>query len=70
MLGDQTSGTNIEAPLDTIVDAFKQVVGNMNVENTGYSEMQLDGEVFARLITPYVISELNREGYNVEVLEA
>ena len=70
MLGDQTSGTNIEAPLDTIVDAFKQVVGNMQVENTGYSEMQLDVEVFARLITPYVISELNREGYNVEVLEA
>lgn len=70
MLGDQTSGTNIEAPLDTIVDAFREVVGNMQVQNTGYSEMVLDGQVFARLATPYVISELNRRGYDVKVLEA
>ena len=70
VLGDQKQGTNIEAPLDTIVDAFRSVVGNMQVQNTGYAEMELDGEVFARLITPYVISELNRQGYNVEVLEA
>lgn len=69
MLGDQKSGTNIEAPLDTIVDAFRQVVGNMQVQNTGYSEMTLDGQVFARLATPYVISELSRRGYDVSVLE-
>lgn len=69
VLGDQTRGTNIEAPLDTIVDAFRSVVGNMEVQNSGYAEMELDGEVFARLITPYVVSELNRQGYNVNVLE-
>lgn len=69
MLGDQQRGVNIEAPLDTIVEAFRDVVANMQVENTGASEMVLDGEVFARLITPYVISELERSGYNVEVLE-
>ena len=69
VLGDQTQGTNIEAPLDTIVDAFRSVVGNMEVQNSGYAEMELDGEVFARLITPYVVSELNRQGYNVNVLE-
>jgi hypothetical protein len=69
MLGDQKSGTNIEAPLDTIVDAFRQVVGNMEVQNTGYSEMVLDGQTFARLATPYIVSELGRRGYDVSVLE-
>ena len=29
VLGDQKSGTNIEAPLDTIVAAFKQAMGDM-----------------------------------------
>ena len=68
LLGDQKHGTNIEAPLDTIKEAFADVVANMQVQNTGYSEMKLDGQTFARLITPYVISELNRQGYNVKVL--
>lgn len=70
MLGDQHYGTNIEAPLDTIRDAFEDVVGNMQVENTGYSVMELDGQTFARLIVPYVVSEMNRKGMNVKVLEA
>lgn len=70
MLGDQTEGTNIEAPLDTIVDAFREVVGSMQTQNTaGNAEMTLDGQVFARLITPYVLSELHRVGYDVTVLE-
>lgn len=70
LLGDQKNGTNIEAPLDTIVDAFRDVVGNLNVENTGASVMEVDGQVFARLMTPYVVSELGRRGYNVSILEA
>ena len=70
VLGDQKSGTNIEAPLETIRQAFEDVVANMQVENTGYAEMQLDGETFARLITPYVISELSRSGYDVSVIGA
>lgn len=69
MLGDQRHGTNIEAPLDMIKEAFEDVVGNLQVQNTGYSEMVLDGQTFARLIVPYVISELNRQGYDVTVLE-
>ena len=69
VLGDQRRGTNIEAPLETIKQAFADVVGNMQVENTGYSEMVLDGQTFARLIVPYVISELERRNYNVSVLE-
>lgn len=50
VLGDQTSGTNIEAPLDTIKQAFMDVLGqggggqdiNLTVETT------LDGEVIYR----------------------
>lgn len=32
VLGDQKSGTNIEAPLDTIVAAFREVMGDRNGE--------------------------------------
>lgn len=68
LLGDQTSGTNIEAPLDTIIDAFRDVVGSMQIE-TGNQVLQVDGQTFARLMTPYVVSELGRRGYNVKILE-
>jgi cob(I)alamin adenosyltransferase len=47
MLGDQKSGTNIEAPLDTIKQAFMEVmqnVGNGNQEIV----LQLDGREFMR----------------------
>ena len=70
MLGDQKYGTNIEAPLDTIKAAFEDVVANMQVQNVGSSIMELDGQEFARIETPYIISELERRGYNVKVLEA
>lgn len=37
MLGDQKSGTNIETPLSTMIDAFRQVMREFN-GNTGNSE--------------------------------
>ena len=67
MLGDQRQGTNIEAPLDTITEAFADVVGSMRT--TGNAVMTLDGQTFARLVVPYVMNELDRRGYNVKVLE-
>lgn len=70
MLGDQKHGTNIEAPLDMIKAAFEDVVANMQVQNVGSSVMELDGQQFARVVTPYIVSELERRGYNVSVLEA
>lgn len=33
MLGDQTSGTNIEAPLDTIVQAVRMAMGELKIQN-------------------------------------
>ena len=68
ILGDQKSGTNIEAPLDVIKEAFADVVGNLQVENTGTAVMQVDGQTFARLMTPYVVSELGRRGYDVKII--
>lgn len=49
MLGDQKSGTNIEAPLDTIVQAFKKVLDD---EDTGNNPiiLQLDGKTVAEVV--------------------
>lgn len=47
VLGDQPRGTNIEAPLDMIVDAFRQAMreyGGQVIENI----VTLDGEVIYR----------------------
>ena len=45
MLGDQKSGTNIEAPLETIVEAFRRAGGgDITINNV----MTIDGEVVYR----------------------
>ena len=70
MLGDQTRGTNVEAPLDTIVTAMKEALGSTNYRaSTGEVVLQLDGVTLARATVPYELDELNRKGYNVKVLE-
>lgn len=69
VLGDQPSGTNIEAPLETIKEALAEVMGNQT-QAVGNAVMQLDGQTFARLVTPYVVSELGRRGYDVKVIGA
>ena len=48
MLGDQKSGTNIEAPLDTIKQAVKEVVGNNN--GTVTVNLTLDRRVLAQAV--------------------
>ena len=69
MLGDQKKGTNIEAPLDTIVEAMQQALGNMNYNGGQEVVLNIDGTTLARLTIPNTLSELNRQGYNVRVLE-
>lgn len=50
VLGDQKHGTNIEAPLDTIKQAVREVVGNSN-GRTLHAHLYLDGrEVFTSII--------------------
>ena len=58
VLGDQKAGTNIEAPLDTIVDAFRAVQGEqqINIRFTG-SLAEL-----ARILAPEINVANNRTG--------
>lgn len=48
VLGDQKSGTNIEAPLATIVDAFKQAMAESDMGGTMTFVVNLDGKEVAR----------------------
>lgn len=62
VVGDQTSGTNIETPLQTMVDAFKQALAE-----TGYGKavMEVDGTTFAQLVYKYNSAETARVGVNL-----
>lgn len=48
MLGDQTSGTNIEAPLDTIKQALVEALSDS--ANTSPIVLQLDGKTIAKAV--------------------
>lgn len=49
VLGDQTSGTNIEAPLDTIVEAFRQVQGE-GYDRPIVVQLVCDSKVLAKAV--------------------
>lgn len=70
MLGDQKSGTNIEAPLDTIVEAMEQALGRSNYSGNQEIILNIDGTQLARITVPNTLNELNRQGYNVKVLNS
>lgn len=61
MLGDQTSGTNIEAPLDTIVAAFRQAI---NESGAGQRQLvlQIGEREFATLVFDAFRDESGRIG--------
>ena len=63
ILGDQTSGTNIEAPLQTIVDAFNIALQNNPNAGRGSTEVVLaiDGREFGRA----VVAQGNRENRRI-----
>jgi len=62
VLGDQKSGTNIEAPLDTIVAAFRQVMREGSGGGKGEAVMEVDGQAFGRLVYKYGNNETKRVG--------
>lgn len=62
MLGDQKSGTNIEAPLDTIVQAFRMALAEQGTRQQE-AVMVVDNTVFARLV--YDLN--NQEGKRIGV---
>lgn len=66
VLGDQKSGTNIEAPLDTIVAAFRQV---MNEQGNGGGKqtivLQLDRRELGRAVVDVYNLESQRVGVEI-----
>ena len=51
MLGDQTNGTNIETPLETMVQAFKSALSEMSGSSTNQNiVLQLDGRTVAQCV--------------------
>lgn len=73
ILGDQPRGqTNIEAPLRTIEQAVENVISRRREYNGErlpvIINLNYDGERFARLSVPDILSELNRQGYDIDVL--
>ncbi len=70
VLGDQRAGqTNIEAPLSTIRQAVREEMAGMNFGGGNISaDMTLDGETVARLLVPYIIDEMGRQGLDVDIL--
>lgn len=60
VLGDQKSGVNIEAPLETIVEAFRQVQGNENGNTTVIFE--IDKREFAKVVYKLNKQETQRIG--------
>lgn len=65
MLGDQTSGTNIETPLSTMKQAFDDSLNERGGTSSGgtlYATLQVDGVTFARLVAPYMDRENVRRG--------
>lgn len=63
VLGDQKQGVNIEAPLQTIVDAFNIALSNNGGYNSGKTEvvLEIDGREFGRA----VVEQGNRENRRI-----
>lgn len=64
VVGDQRNGTNIETPLQTMVDAFKQALAESGIGSL-QAVMQLDGVTFGKLVYQYNNSETARVGLNL-----
>lgn len=62
VLGDQKSGTNIEAPLDTIVQAFRMALREGGAGGNNTAVMEVDGTTFAKLIYKLNNQEQSRVG--------
>lgn len=70
VLGDQKSGTNIETPLETMVQAFKRA---MNESGGGRSQtiiLQLNGREFARVVYKANNDETQRVGMKLAGVKA
>lgn len=66
VLGDQKSGTNIETPLSTMIEAFRTAMRDMNIgggQNEAY--LVVDDEVLGKIIYRLYNKESHRVGVNL-----
>jgi hypothetical protein len=68
VVGDQKSGTNVEAPLETIVAALKEALASIvPQQNSSQQEavLEIDGDVFGKLVYKLNSNENNRVGVSI-----
>lgn len=65
VLGDQKSGTNIETPLSTMIEAFTTAMQSMGMGGGQTVVMQIDGREFGRFVNKYGVRESNRIGMSL-----
>lgn len=65
VLGDQKSGTNIETPLSTMVQAFKQAMAETGGGGAQTIILQIDGREFGRAVKKYGGTETQRVGVSL-----
>lgn len=67
VLGDQKSGTNIETPLSTMVQAFKQALAESGGQNEAY--LVLDDQVVGRIFYKLYNKESRRVGVRLSEVQ-
>ena len=65
VLGDQKSGTNIETPLETMVQAFRQALSDGGYSGNNEAVLVLDKEVLGKVVYKLNKAEGNRIGVNL-----
>lgn len=65
VLGDQRSGTNIETPLATMVQAFKQALAESGYGGSNQAVLVLDRDVLGRVVYQLNKAEGNRIGVSL-----
>ena len=65
VLGDQKSGTNIETPLSTMVQAFKQALAESGYSGSSEAVLVLDRDVLGKVVYRLNKAESNRIGVNL-----
>ena len=68
-MGDQPLGqTNVETPVSTIEDAVARGMEKYSGARDITVNLNYDGETFARLSLHDLLAEMEREGYDIDVL--
>lgn len=65
VLGDQKQGTNIETPLETMIQAFRQALAEGSYGGKNEAVLMLDGEILGRIVYQLNSKESKRVGVSL-----